>query len=199
MKTPCIAILVLFWKAQFSIENFIKCLISYWIENNSSDLEIWEIHRVFFWVLRLQCVRFPVRKFTTCQLLRQLFEHASHFELNNSQRVRFWIEKKINALCFETKNFSSCQILKKCLHSKFHVLVHFYPCKRHVLHFLCYFKKHNFELKLFLRVKIRIEKNTTRQSPKWKKYYASFFEFENYNAPDFDLKSFQRVGFYINF
>ena len=44
------------------------------------------------------------------------------------------------------------------------VLVHFTPGKRHLLHFLCFCKKHDFVLKISLRVIFLIEKNTTRQT-----------------------------------
>ena len=177
MKTPCIAILVLFWKAQFSIEKFIKCLISYWIEYNSSDLEPWEINCVFFEFIShnesdfelksFQYVsfhtifqprfRFWFEHFTTCQISNQLSKHASHFESNILKRIRFWIEKNFKPLCFELKIFRHVRFLKNCVHSKYNVMVHFNPRKRHVL-LLCCFQKHKFELKKMLRVLCRMKR-----------------------------------------
>ena len=129
---------------------------------------------------------FELNIFYNVPVLNQIFEQASDFELKILQRVRYWITflnmrdflnwifykpsdfglKNFHRVMFWIKNFSSRQILNKPLQSKCHVLVLFNPWKRHLLHFLWCFKKHNFELKLLLRVRIRIEKNTTCQSPK---------------------------------
>ena len=76
------------------------------------------------------------------------------------------------------ESFSSCQILEKCLQSKYHVLFHFNPWKCHVLQFICWFEKHDFQLKFSLLVRFQIEKevqlvrvqkkkNTTGQISSW--------------------------------
>ena len=136
----------------------------------------------------MQRVIFCLNSFTTSQIL----------DWKKKQRVRFWI-----------KTFSKCPILKNCLHSKNHILIHFTPWKRHFLHFSCvlksmvlYWKLHyvsDFELEKIQRVRFWIEKkynasdfemkkNTTRQILNWKKY----------NASDFEMKK-KRVRFWNQF
>ena len=60
--------------------------------------------------------------------------------------------------------------------AKNHVYVQFTPWKLHILHFLCFSKKHDFELETLLPVTFWTEKNRTRQILNSNKYIASFFD-----------------------
>ena len=82
------------------------------------------------------------------------------------QRVRFWV-----------KNFSTCQVLKNCLHPKNHIMVQFTPWKWLTLYFWCFSKEHDFEVKISKRVRF---------------WFKKFYE-----ASDFGLKEIQRVRFWI--
>ena len=116
-----------------------------------------------------------LKKNTTRQILIWKFHNASDFGLEKIRRVGFW-----------NKIFSKCQIFKKCLHPKNHVLVHYTPWKRHNLHFSSLFRKHDLELKTSSGVRFWFKK----------KYNASDFELKKYNASDFKLKKLQRIWFW---
>ena len=75
---------------------------------------------------------------------------------------------------------------KKHLLSKIDVLVQFTPLKRNILHFACFFRKNDFDLKILKRVIFRIEKNTTRQ----------ILNERFYSVSDFELKVFRHVRFW---
>ena len=193
MKTPSIAILVLFWKAQFSIEKFIKCLISYWIEYNSSDLEIWEIPCVFFEFIiynesdfelkSFQYVsfhtnfqprfRFWFEHFTTCQISNQLSKHASYFESNVLKRIRFWIEKNFKPLCFELKIFRHVRFQRiVCIPN---LTLWFILIPENAMYCFCaVFKSTSLNWKKCY-VSYVEWKNTTGQTSKYENNIASFF------------------------
>ena len=71
----------------------------------------------------------------------------------------------------------------------------FYSVKTTYLAFLCFFKKHDFVMKISLRVRFWIEKNTKRQILNWKKDNASDFDLKKYSASDFELEKIQRDRF----
>ena len=114
--------------------------------------------------------------------------------MNILQRVRIWIENVFNALCFELF-FSSCQILNICLQCKYHVLVLFISWKRHLLHFSCCFKAHNFELKLLLRVRIRFEKKSNSSESKIRKTQRVLFLSFKRKTRQFRVKIFSTCQF----
>ena len=120
----------------------------------------------------------------TLQILNWIHYNVSDFKPTTRKCIKFWLEdlttrqtldwKNFQRLIFWTKNFLSCQILRKRLQSKYHNLFQFNPWKRHLMQFLCWFEKHEFELEFSLLVRFQIEKevplvrvqnkkNTTRQ------------------------------------
>ena len=124
----------------------------------------------------------------TLHILNSTFYNLSGFKSSFWTSVTFWLEyfitrqildwENFQPVMFSIKNFSSCQIFEKCLQSKYHVLFHFNPWKRHALQFICWFEKHDFELKFSLLVRFQIEKevqlvrvqkkkNTTGQISSW--------------------------------
>ena len=117
---------------------------------------------------------------------KKKFYEASEFGLKKIQRVRLWI-----------KIFSTCQVLKNSLHQKNYVLVQFTPWKRKSLHFWCFYKEDDFELKFSKRVRfwykslqragIRIEKNTFPRSH-WTRHV---FILKKHNTSEFQLKNIQ--------
>ena len=89
-------------------------------------------------------------------------------------------------------NFSKCQFLNYVCNQTNYVLVLFIPWKRHILHFSCFFEKHDFELKVSVRDRFWISKNTTRQVLNIKKYEASYFEFKKKQRVWFWVKKFTK-------
>ena len=95
-------------------------------------------------------MRFQRKTFKTCQIFNKKIPNASDFETKISQPVRFWFEcftrrqildwKKFNALNFEIKNFTTCQILEKNVFLKSTIL------REKII-----FKKHELEEEVFLK------------------------------------------------
>ena len=94
------------------------------------------------------------------------------------QRVRFWIKK-----------FWTCQVLKKCLHPKNHLLVQFTPWKRLTLYFWCFSKEHDFEFEVSKCVRFCFKSFTTRQIWDSKKHIFKVV----LNASCFPFKKTQNV------
>ena len=98
----------------------------------------------------LQRVKFQSKNNTTRQILIWKFYNASDFNLKKLQQVRFWIK-----IFFDLSDF---EISKNFPHSKNHILVHFTPWKRHILHLSWFHRKLDFALKISLRVRFWIER-----------------------------------------
>ena len=113
---------------------FLKSMILYWKFHYVSDFELKKIQRVRFWIWKI----------TTRQISNWNKYKALYFELNFFRHVRFW-----KNVCIQKNPVLFCE--------------QFTPWTQHILHFSCIFKKHDFELKISLRVRFWIEKNTTRQ------------------------------------
>ena len=119
------------------------------------------------------------------------------FQIKTIQHVRFWVKsfttrqnlvrKNKTRWIFNQKFFDMSDFEKFSAFKKTHVLVHFTPWKRHILHLSWFFKKFDFVLKIPLRGRFWIEKNTTRQILNWRKH----------NPSDFELKKIQHVRFWI--
>ena len=87
-------------------------------------------------------VRFRNEISKTCQILnRKKFIMRQILNSNYYNGLDFWFEK-----------FSTCQILKSCLHSKYHVLALFTQWKPNILHFLWFVEKQDFESKILQHV-----------------------------------------------
>ena len=61
---------------------FLKSMIL----NETVFLKSMILNQIFF-----RLVRFWIKVFITCQILTQLFKHASDFDLKNIQHVRLWV------------------------------------------------------------------------------------------------------------
>ena len=58
----------------------------------------------------------------------------------------------------------------------------FFTLKRQIFHFPCFFEKHDFELKVFLRVTFWIEKSTTRHVLNLKEGTPHVLDWKIYNV-----------------
>ena len=107
-----------------------------------------------------------------------MFYYVSDFELKKIQRVRFWFKnfttprildwKKYNALDFELKFFRPLRFWTIVCIRK--ITFWFILLRDNDIFCICscFFKKHDFVLKISLRVRLWHEKTTTHQTWTWK-------------------------------
>ena len=133
MKTPCIAFLCWFEKHVSKLKLFLRVRFRIEKQTQLDRVQNRKNTSRLFWSLKtttgqfwsknfptcqilhqlLNTLQFFNWHFTTCQILNHLSEHASHFELKNFKRIRFWIEKNFNGLCFGIKIFRHVSFWKK--------------------------------------------------------------------------------------
>ena len=105
MKTPCIAIHMLIWKARFWIEIFLTCQISNWKrstarqspkkkKNTTGQISSWDFPTCQILNQLLNAPQILNWTFFNVSGLNKLSEHAPEFHFKFLLRVRFRIEKK---------------------------------------------------------------------------------------------------------
>ena len=119
-KTSCKLLTFFFYFNHFHTRTWETKNIRFWIENFTA---------MWFWIKFSRLVRFRNKSSKTCQILTWRKHNASDFDLKVLQSVTFW-----NII------IPTCQILKKKFSSKYHVLAHFTPWKRHIWHFLFFLR-----------------------------------------------------------
>ena len=112
-----------YYVSDFELEKNTSCQNPKQEKTNASFLWVWKIQRIRIRAKTFQRVRFYINlqirfrfwieNITTCQILNQLPEKASNFELKFLKSIKFWIEKNFNALCFEIKIFRHVRFWKK--------------------------------------------------------------------------------------
>ena len=133
--------------------------------------------------------------------------NLSDFEVKISQHDKFWCKGFTTRQFFNSK-FLTYRLLKKFLHSKTHVLVHFTQWKQHILDIQCFLEEHDFWLKFWLRVRLRIQKtqrvkfwntkNITRHFLNLKKTTRLNLSYQSYNLSDSKYFIRTRVTFSID-